>query len=226
VAYDVERTGHLVSAPEGVAMIPDGSFRTVRRAVYDRVVAAVPALGPFFENVLGLDPSVPGDLPIPTTGEAAAFATAIDFEPQRTHTVATTQVTYNVPAPRPFCVPPGSSQFVLLKGPLTFTMSVSTGPSGRYERTYSIGGTLEDAAIPAGRSLPVAGLELCRGRHRPLRPEPRLLRRMRWLPVGPARGGRGRRASLSRARRSGPWRPRSASAGPRTRRPRCRSSPP
>ncbi len=75
------------------------------------------------------------------TARPIALATDIDFEPLRTHTVTTTQVTYDVDLPKPFCADPKPSEFVRLEGPLQFTLSVSTGPSGRYERTYAIGGT-------------------------------------------------------------------------------------
>jgi hypothetical protein len=84
----------------------------------------------------------------------------IDFEPVRSHTVTTTHVTYDIAVPKPFCG--GASDFVKLQGPVTFTMSVSTGPTGRYERTYSLGGTLRVtplAPVP-GPPVPASVFEI------------------------------------------------------------------
>jgi hypothetical protein len=163
VTYDMNRTGRLVPPPQGVPMIPGPSFRAVRRVVYDKVLLQVPALAPFFTFVLKLDASAAGDVPIPTNGKAIALATDIDFEPQRTHTVATTSVTYSVDAPKPFCAT-GPYDFVKLVSPpltpLQFTLSVSTGPSGRYERIYSIGGTLDVTPLPSGSTLDASVFEI------------------------------------------------------------------
>jgi hypothetical protein len=146
-------------------MIPAGSFRAVRRAVYTGLAtfgggALVPLL-----TSLGLappaDPAL--DVPIPTSGKAVALATAIDFEPVRAHTVSTTRVSYDVSVPKPFCG--GPSDFVKLQGPLQFTLSVSTGPSGRYERTYSLGGTLQvtPLAPTPGPPMPASIFEIHNG---------------------------------------------------------------
>ncbi len=67
------------------------------------------------------------DVPIPTDGHALAFVTTIDFAPARTHVVTTTEVTYNVIAPKPFCAA-GPADYVKLEGPLQFVQSVSTEP--------------------------------------------------------------------------------------------------
>jgi len=52
-----------------------------------------------------------------------------------------TRVTYSIVVPKPFCAT-GPFDFVQLAGPLDFTLSVHTNPSGRYDRTYAFGGTL------------------------------------------------------------------------------------
>jgi hypothetical protein len=80
-------------------------------------------------------------VPIPTSGEALALATEIDFAPAPAHRVTTTQVDYAVNVPKPFCAA-GASDFVRLEGRLSFTMSATMLASGRYERTHTIGGTL------------------------------------------------------------------------------------
>jgi len=162
VTYDVGRTNTIVAAPQPVGMIPAGSFRAVRGAVYEQLLlfqggALIPLL-----TSLGLYPAPgPGDVPIPTNGKAVALVTDIDFQPQRTHTVTTTRVDYGVDIPKPFCGNPNVPEFVRLGGePLTFTLSVSTGPSGRYERTYAIGGTLDVTPLPSGSTLPASIFEI------------------------------------------------------------------
>jgi hypothetical protein len=153
VAADVASTGTFLPPLEDVPMIPAGSFRTVLRIVYDGIVGAQGGVA--LLQFLGLyPPPGPGDVPIPTNGNAVALSTDIEFEPQRTHTVSTTQVTYSVDLPKPFCG--GPSHFVRLRGgPLLFTMSVSTSPSGRYERTFTLGGTLEATPLAPVPGAPV-----------------------------------------------------------------------
>jgi hypothetical protein len=155
-AYDMGETDTVVAPPESPGLIPSGSFRAVRRAVYDELLkydngALIPLLA-----YLKLYPAPgPGDVPIPTTGKAVTFVTDIDFAPQRAHVVTTTQVGYGVNIPKPFCTDPKVPEYVRLAGgPLLFTLSVSTGSSGRYERTYSVGASLEvTPLVPAGDKL-------------------------------------------------------------------------
>jgi hypothetical protein len=80
-------------------------------------------------------------VPIPTSGRAKALLVGIEFQPERTTAVTTTRVTYGIVVPKPFCAT-GPYDFVKLEGPLNFTMAASTSPSGRYDRTYVLGGTL------------------------------------------------------------------------------------
>jgi hypothetical protein len=150
VAFDVGRTQTVVAPVEQVGLIPAGYFGAVRRPIYNglRGPNPTPQQIYFLETVLGLvPPDATSDVPIPTSGQAVAFVTAIDFEPSRTHEVTTTQVDYGVNVPKPFCAT-GPSDFVRLQGRLQFTMSVTTLPSGRFERTHTIGGTL--TVIPLG----------------------------------------------------------------------------
>jgi hypothetical protein len=170
VTHDMDRTGTLVAAPVTVDLIPGGYFREVRRAVYDGILNNG---GGGLLALLGLvapaDVEAPVPIPLggiplgaPTTlADSAVLATAIDFEPARTHVVTTTEVTFDRLVPKPFCagVPAGHVGAYLL-GPLHFTMSVSTGPSGRYERTYAIGGTLDVTAVPAGDKAPASIFEI------------------------------------------------------------------
>ena len=168
-AYDMGETKTVVAPPQQVGMIPAGSFRAVRRAVYEELVkydsgALIPLLA-----YLNLYPAPgTGDVPIPTNGKAAALVTAIDFEPSRTHVVTTTQVEYTIDAPKPFCST-GPYDFVKLEAPIQFTLSVSTGPSGRYERTYTVGGTLSATPevptspttfVPVGPTVPASVFEV------------------------------------------------------------------
>jgi hypothetical protein len=163
VLHDMGRTGAVVASVEPVAMIDAGTFRAVRRPIYEALVAhgAGTLLG-----MLGLvAPANPtADVPIPTDGHALAFVTAIDFAPARTHVVTTTQVTYDIVVPKPFCAA-GPADYVRLKGPLQFLQSVSTEPSGLYERTYSFGGTLRVTPVGApGQALDASIFEIHRAR--------------------------------------------------------------
>jgi hypothetical protein len=150
VAYDLARTGTVVPPPEPIGLIPAGTFGVVRRPIWQGLVdLGGGALIPLLEG-LGLYPAPgPGDVPIPTSGEALALVTDIEFAPTRTHLVTTTQVDYGVDVPKPFCAT-GPGDFVHLGGRLQFTLSVSTLPSGHYERTHTIGGTLRVTPLGPG----------------------------------------------------------------------------
>lgn len=160
VSSDLDSTGKVLAPTEDVPTIPQGSFRTVLRIVYDGVAAA-PG-GSLLLSVLGFPSSAPpGDVPIPTDGDAVVLSTGIEFVPLRTHTVQTTSVSYAVDLPKPFCGGPGS-YLRLQQGPLLFTLSVSTDPSGRYERTFTLGGSLRAtplAPVP-GPTVPASVFEI------------------------------------------------------------------
>jgi hypothetical protein len=163
VAYDMGRTGAVVGPVEPVTMVHESTFRAVRRPIYDALVAhgAAPLLA-----MLGLvapaDPQA--DVAIPTDGHALAFVTGVDFAPARTHVVTTTQVTYAIVVPRPFCAA-GLADYVKLEGPLQFVQSVATQPSGLYERTYSFGGTFRVTPLGApGEALDASIFEIHRAR--------------------------------------------------------------
>jgi hypothetical protein len=169
VAYDMGPS--VVAPPESPAMIPWGSYRAVRRAVYDALLGPPPVppqTAYFLGTILGLVPpsDAEADVPIPTNGKAVALVTDIDFEPVSSHTVTTTEVLYDVNVPKPFCpdpgLPPEVTEYVHLAGLLTFMMSATTTPSGRYERTYSLGGTLQVtplAPVP-GDAVPASIFEI------------------------------------------------------------------
>ena len=79
VVYDSGRAGVLTGPPSGVSLIPAGTFRTVRRLVYQGLVAAEPALGPFLA-FLGLQLPPSGDVPIPTNGQARVLQSSIALQ--------------------------------------------------------------------------------------------------------------------------------------------------
>lgn len=143
VAYDVGRTGTVVSPATAASLIPAGAFRAVRRPVFDALVGA--GLGPLLSALSLFPPAWPADVPLLTSGEAAVLATDICFEPRNAKGEASTEVSFNIVAPKPFCSSGSddpTDDFVRLQGPLHFAQSVHTNRSGKYERRYAIGGTL------------------------------------------------------------------------------------
>ncbi|HSD65956.1 MAG TPA: hypothetical protein VLF95_04605, partial [Vicinamibacteria bacterium] len=150
VTLDVMRTGTLTAAPGGVGLVPPGTFRVVRRPIYDGIAATLE--GPGLLTQLGIYPLPSGfpataDVPIPTSGEAATFAPIIHFQPDKSDVTTTYQATYNIDAPKPFCGP----GYVHLAGTLQLHLRVQTNPSGKYLRTYGVFGTLlVTPLVPAG----------------------------------------------------------------------------
>jgi len=138
VVFDMGRTGALTAPPSGLGLIPAGTFGTLPRLLYDGLLQG--GAGQLLA-VLGLQAPPTGDVPIPTSGQARVLQSSIAFEPRQTQSTTTTRVTYSIVVPKPFCAT-GPFDFVQLAGPLDFTLSVHTNPSGRYDRTYAFGGTL------------------------------------------------------------------------------------
>ena len=136
-AYDVGRTGALTEAPSAVPTIAPGSYRTVRRPVYDALVAA--GAGPLLA-ALGLVAPPTGDVPIPTSGAARGLVATLAVGRECTRTTTATHVQYSIVVPKPFCAT-GPSDFVKLEGPLDLSMTVETDRWG-YERGYLVAGTL------------------------------------------------------------------------------------
>jgi hypothetical protein len=156
VAYDMARTG--APTPDHVPTISPGTFRAVRRAVYNGI-----ALGPGGASLLaGLGLSTDGlddddDVPIPTDGQAAVLAARIALAPVQAEITDQTTVTYNIVVPRPFCST-GPYDLVWLQGPVHFAVRTHTNPSGKYQRTQSIAGQLSAtpmAPLPGGGFVPV-----------------------------------------------------------------------
>ncbi len=137
--FDVGRTGRLTAAPTTVGLIPAGTFRTVRRPVFQGLVQA--GAGGLLTS-LGLVLPASGDVPIPTSGQARVLVASIDFKPVPALVTTTTRVTYSIVVPKPFCAT-GPTDFVKLEGPLDFSMTVLTSRSGAYDRAYLIGGSLQ-----------------------------------------------------------------------------------
>jgi hypothetical protein len=136
--FDVGRTGTLTAPPTTVGLVPAGTFRTVRRPVFQGLVQA--GAGGLLAS-LGLVLPVSGDVPIPTSGQARVLVGAIALAPSPTKVTTTTRVTYSIIVPKPFCAT-GPTDFVQLEGPLDFSMTVETNRAGAYDRTYLVGGTL------------------------------------------------------------------------------------
>jgi hypothetical protein len=160
-AYDAGRTGGLVDAPSTVAMIPPGTYRTVRRPVY--LALAASGAGPLLAS-LGLVLPPTGDVPIPTSGAARGLVADLRLKPTRSRETTSTHVEYSIVVPKPFCAT-GPFDFVKLEGPVDFSLTVETDRSGSYERTYGIAGKLSvtpmtptspTTFVPAGD--PVEGL--------------------------------------------------------------------
>jgi hypothetical protein len=80
-----------------VSLIPAGSFGTVRRPVYQALVAGA---GPLLA-ALGLVLPATGDVPIPTSGRASVLVGQVDFQPCQSKTTTTTRVTYSIVVPKP-----------------------------------------------------------------------------------------------------------------------------
>jgi hypothetical protein len=158
VLYDVARTGALFETPGSVPTISPGSFRAVRRAVYNGI-AQSPG-GPLLLAGLGLSTAgLDGDddVPIPTSGQAAVLAAEIALAPVQAEIADQTTVTYNVVVPRPFCAT-GPADLVRLQGPVHFAIRTHTNPSGKFERVESIAGELTAtpmAPLPGGGFIPV-----------------------------------------------------------------------
>jgi len=141
VLLDMMRTGTQITMPGSVELVSPGTFRAIRRLVYNGVAAT--ADGRAFLALIGLYPLPSGlpddaDVPILTTGAAETFSPIIHFQPVKSDRTTTYQGTYDIDAPKPFCGP----AFVHLEGSLRLQLRVQTNPSGKYQRTYSVFGTL------------------------------------------------------------------------------------
>lgn len=125
------------------------SFRTVRGLV-NGYVWQTNAGNLQFLLALGLPfPQPPFDpVPIPATGDAAVFAPDFTYVPVRSDITLTDSRSYFVQStPKPFC---GGTPIQITGGPLTFTLRVQTNPSGKYQRTYMVGGSLQVKTLSTG----------------------------------------------------------------------------
>jgi hypothetical protein len=127
----------------------DGSFRTVRGLVNGYVWQTNASNMPFL-LALGLpSPQPPFDpVPIPASGDAAVFAPDFTYVPVRSDITLTDSRSYFVQStPKPFC---DGTEIQITGGPLTFTLRVQTNRSGKYQRTYTIAGTLKVKTLEGG----------------------------------------------------------------------------
>lgn len=174
VVFDLKRAGATLSTPPVVPLFTPvgGSFRAVRRPIYDALVGDPtppppgapqnPAWGLLTYAGLPAPPwtptnpaPAPGDVPLPADGYAVVMAPGLVHTPAK-YDVTTTipAARYDVNLPKPFCNAGG--EFVNLRGSLEFVMRVQTNPSGKYLRTYTLGGTLKVTALTgpdAGQSF-------------------------------------------------------------------------
>jgi hypothetical protein len=164
VMYDLGRAGAQPSSPAAVPLFTpvNGGFRTVARPIYDALVGdpsvPKPVWGILVYAGLPVPPAVPppGAVKIPADGLAYVVAPGLVYEPVKSDATTTTQVQYNVDAPKLFCDSGG--EFVHLSGSLDFVMRVQTNPAGKYLRTYTLGGTLKAFMLTgpdAGRTFDV-----------------------------------------------------------------------
>lgn len=125
------------------------SFRTVRGLINGYVWQTNPGNLQFL-LALGLPlPEPPfNPVPIPASGFAAVFAPAFTYVPVRSDITLTDSRGYFVEStPKPFCE---GAAIQITGGPLTFTLRVQTNPSGKYQRTYTIAGTLKVKTLSSG----------------------------------------------------------------------------
>jgi hypothetical protein len=95
-----------------------------------------------FLGALQLPPPQPPypDVPIPSTGRAAVFAPGFTYVPVTSDVTLTDSRMYSVRTNKPFCDKGG---IVITGGPLTFSLRTQTNPSGKYQRSYTVSGTLQ-----------------------------------------------------------------------------------
>jgi hypothetical protein len=158
VTYDFGRAGVLTAQPALQPLFPPGGFGTVLRPIYDALVGSGPEAAFLMTQVLGLIPTGPGDVPIPTSGAARVLQAQILFEPEQAKTRTELQVNYNVTTLKPFCAT-GPTDYVHLQGPLRLVLTTHTNPSGHYSRTYTVSGVLTVTTVATGKAVPATIFE-------------------------------------------------------------------
>jgi len=149
VTAEMARTLLLTAPPDVVPVQAPGTFRAVRRPVYDGIYGdgppapgEPPSPGYALLAALGLVPPPPtGDVPIPTSGEAWVLSADIILDAGWSATRSKVVVDYDVVSPRPFCAT-GPYDLVHLAGPVELGVVVYTSPWGTYHRRHWIRGTL------------------------------------------------------------------------------------
>jgi hypothetical protein len=127
----------------------NGSFRTVRGLI-NAYVWQTNAGNPQLLLALGLPPPQPPfpTVPIPATGLAAVFAPDFTYLPESSDITLTDSRSYFVQStPKPFC---DGTPIQITGGPLTFTLRTRTNPSGKYQRTYTVAGSLQVKTLATG----------------------------------------------------------------------------
>jgi hypothetical protein len=155
VMLDVLRTGTLVPVEwKTISPVPAGTFREVRRLVYDGVRKAA---GDAFITLIGLpllpDGSTATVVPIPTSGTALVFSPMMELDRVKSDVTTKYTGTYATPAPKPFCG--SASDWVFLSGTLKMELRVQTNPSGKFLRTYGVSGMLSVTPVEPGTWKPL-----------------------------------------------------------------------
>jgi hypothetical protein len=133
----------------------NASFRTVNGLVYAYVLLKYPPIPTKPENIafflaLGIGPTAPPypDKLLPATGQAAVFDPGFQYVPTKQDITITDSRMYQVGSTKkPLC---GGEEIQITGGPLTFALRVQTNPSGKYQRTYSVSGTLKVKTLATG----------------------------------------------------------------------------
>ncbi len=161
VTYDMGRAGAAVQAPVG--LLTQATFGTVQRAIYSSLCFPVNQNGmcagagvtALFVSGLPLSPPAgTGPIPIPTSGRAYVIDASqmVAPDPVQSQTVTVVDVPYDITLPKPFCA--GPSDYIHLSDNLHLELRVHTNPSGMYERTYVVSGTLLVTPLGGGPEVP------------------------------------------------------------------------
>jgi hypothetical protein len=163
VTDEIARLDAGASRGEATVFEPaNGSFRTVDGLINAYVWQTNTANLPFL-LALGLPAPRPpyGPVPMPATGLAAVFAPAFTYVPVSSDITLTDSRSYFVQStPKPLC---GGEAIQITGGPLALTLRVQTNPSGKYQRTYTVEGTLRIKTLSTGITQDAVISEFHRG---------------------------------------------------------------
>ncbi len=126
VVADLARSGLLGAAPATTGVISAApSFRTIPAVIYNGLPPELIAM------IGGPQPPVAADVPIPSDGEATILALAGEAPLVPGAWSRTVNLEYNQVVPKPFCSS-GPYDYILITGPITFTLTASLDAGGAY----------------------------------------------------------------------------------------------